>query len=165
MGLRLGVDIGGTFTDFCLFDDSTNTVRTMKVLSTPDEPGREVAAGLAALQRSYGISASDIDYFTHGTTVGVNTVIQRKGITLCLLTTEHFEDVLEVARLKMPDPYDLFSRRPVPLVSREKVFCVRERILADGSVDQAVDERSVLQAIEAERDGNELCTYATGMKI
>ena len=63
-------------------------------------------------------------YFTHGTTVGVNTVIQRRGVNLCLITTREFEDVLEVARLKMPDPYDLFSRRPTPLVPREKVFGV-----------------------------------------
>ena len=83
----------------------------------------------------------------------MNTVIQRKGATLALLTTAGFEDVLEVARLKMPDPYDLFSRRPVPLVARERVFGITERMLADGNVETPVDEESVRQAIESARAG------------
>ena len=147
MSYRIGVDIGGTFTDFCAFDEANGTVHTHKVLSTPDRPGAEVVEGLVALKERYGITPADVSYFTHGTTVGVNTVIQRKGVNLCLFTTKNFEDVLEVARLKMPDPYDLFSRRPVPLVTKEKVFQIGGRILADGSEDQAVDEDSVRSAI------------------
>jgi len=147
MGYRVGVDIGGTFTDFCVFDEQTRDLHTLKVLSTPDRPGAEVIDGLSAIERRYGVPPSAIAYFTHGTTVGVNTVIQRRGVNLCLITTRDFEDVLEVARLKMPDPYDLFSRRPVPLVPREKVFGVGERVLADGSVEREVDEASVLEAV------------------
>ena len=152
MSYRIGVDIGGTFTDFCAFDETSGTVHTLKVLSTPDRPGAEVVDGLAALQDRYGIAPADVSYFTHGTTVGVNTVIQRKGVNLCLFTTKNFEDVLEVARLKMPDPYDLFSRRPVPLVTKEKVFQIGGRILADGSEDEPVDEDSVRKAIAGVRD-------------
>jgi N-methylhydantoinase A len=152
MSYRIGVDIGGTFTDFCAFDEANGTVHTHKVLSTPDRPGAEVVEGLAALKERYGITPADVSYFTHGTTVGVNTVIQRKGVNLCLFTTKNFEDVLEVARLKMPDPYDLFSRRPVPLVTKEKVFQIGGRILADGSEDQAVDEDSVRSAIAGVRE-------------
>ncbi|MGI9333700.1 MAG: hydantoinase/oxoprolinase family protein [Gammaproteobacteria bacterium] len=151
MSYRVGVDIGGTFTDFCAFDEQTNELHTLKVLSTPDRPGSEVMQGLAELERRYGIAPSTISYFTHGTTVGVNTVIQRKGITLALFTTENFVDVLEVARLKMPDPYDLLSRRPDPLVDKARVFPVTERMRADGSPDTAVDEASVLRAVEAAR--------------
>lgn len=151
MRYRVGVDIGGTFTDFCVFDEATNAVHTLKVLSTPDNPGGEVMTGLAALEERFGIAPSDIGYFTHGTTVGVNTVIQRKGANLCLFTTANFEDVLEVARLKMPDPYDLFSRRPVPLVTKEKVFQITGRVLADGSVATPLDEDSVLAAIQGVR--------------
>ena len=147
MGYRVGVDIGGTFTDFCVFHEETGLLRTLKVLSRPDEPGAEVTTGLDIISNNYGISASSISYFTHGTTVGVNTVIQRKGVKLCLFTTENFEDVLEVARLKMPDPYDLYSGRPEPLVTREKVFGIRERILSNGDVDIPVDEKSVREAI------------------
>lgn len=147
MGYRVGVDIGGTFTDFCVFHEETGLLRTLKVLSRPDEPGAEVTTGLDIISNNYDISASSISYFTHGTTVGVNTVIQRKGVKLCLFTTENFEDVLEVARLKMPDPYDLYSGRPEPLVTREKVFGIRERILSNGDVDIPVDEKSVRDAI------------------
>ena len=102
MGYRVGVDIGGTFTDFCAFNEDTGLVHTLKVLSTPDNPGQEVVDGIRALEARYGVKPCDIIYFTHGTTVGVNSVIQRKGINLCLFTTAEFEDVLEVARLKMP---------------------------------------------------------------
>ena len=151
MNHRLGVDIGGTFTDFCVFSEATNTVQTLKVLSTPEDPGREVIQGLEQLAERHGIAAGDIVHLTHGTTVGVNTVIQRKGINLCLFTTENFEDVLELARLKMPDPYDLFSRRPPPLVGREKVFGIAERVLADGTVEAPLDEASVMAALAGVR--------------
>jgi N-methylhydantoinase A len=151
MGYRVGVDIGGTFTDFCVFDEESGALETLKVLSRPDQPGAEVSTGLAEIAARHGIEASSISYFTHGTTVGVNTVIQRKGAKLCLFTTENFEDVLEVARLKMPDPYDLFSVRPEPLVTRDRVFGITERILVDGSVDVPVDEASVSLAIEGVR--------------
>jgi N-methylhydantoinase A len=151
MGYRVGVDIGGTFTDFCVFDEESGGVHTLKVLSTPERPGQEVLDGVAALTTLYGIAPRDIAYFTHGTTVGVNSVIQRKGINLCLFTTAAFEDVLEVARLKMPDPYDLLSRRPPPLVSRDRVFGIRERILFDGSIDLPLDEDSVREAVDGVR--------------
>jgi len=151
MSYRIGVDIGGTFTDFCAFDEATRSAHTLKVLSTPDRPGQEVVEGLSALRERYGITPGDVSYFTHGTTVGVNTVIQRKGVNLCLFTTKNFEDVLEVARLKMPDPYDLFSRRPEPLVTKEKVFQVGGRMLADGTEDEPVDEDSVRAAIAGVR--------------
>ena len=151
MSVRVGVDIGGTFTDFCIFDEDANALRTLKVLSTPYRPGEEIVQGLQELTSRYGVQPSEIGYFTHGTTVGVNTVIQRKGINLCLFTTENFEDVLELARLKMPDPYNLFSRRPVPLVTKEKVFQVSERLRADGSVKTPVDEASVRRAIDGVR--------------
>ncbi len=119
----------------------------MKVLSSPEDPEREVVTGLELLAGRYGIDAAEIVHMTHGTTVGVNTVIQRKGINLCLFTTENFEEVLELARLKMPDPYNLFSRRPPPLVDRENVFPIRERILADGTVEEPLDEASVMAAL------------------
>ncbi|MCP5157461.1 MAG: hydantoinase/oxoprolinase family protein [Ectothiorhodospiraceae bacterium] len=149
---RLGVDIGGTFTDFCLLDVRSGELRSLKVLSTPQRPGEEIATGLRALEARHGVAPSEIAYFVHGTTVGVNTVLQRKGARLWLLTTEAFEDVLEVARLKMPDPYDLFSRRPAPLVPRERVAGVRERIAADGTVEVPIDEASVLAALGRARD-------------
>ena len=111
MGLRIGVDIGGSFADFAVLDESTLTIRTLKVFSRPDDPGSEVLAGMAQLTERYGIEPKDVSYFTHGTTVGVNAVVQRKGLKLGLITTRYFEDVLDIARLKIPDMYHLKSKR------------------------------------------------------
>jgi N-methylhydantoinase A len=152
MGYRVGVDIGGTFADFCAFDEQSGKLHTLKVLSRPDNPGSEVLEGIRQLKSRFGVDPRAITYFTHGTTVGVNTVIQRKGAPLALLTTVGFTDVLEVARLKMPDPYDLLSTRPVPLVPKSMVFGVRERIRADGSVDVALDRNSVAEAAGQARE-------------
>lgn len=148
MSYRIGVDIGGTFADFCALDEATGRLATLKVLSTPQEPGREVITGLAELGSRFGIQPQDISYFTHGTTVGINSVIQRRGIRLCLFTTENFVDVLEVARLKMPDPYHLMSQRAEPLVTRDRVLPVRERMLADGTVERPIDPASLRTAFD-----------------
>ncbi len=147
MSYRVGVDIGGTFTDFCVFDEAGRSLETLKVLSRPDAPGTEVLQGLDEIARRFGIPASAISYFTHGSTVGVNAIIQKRGARLCLLVSEGFRDVLELARLKIPDPYDLFSRRPEPLVPRERVIEIRARMNPDGSTAQAPDEASVLAAL------------------
>ena len=147
MSFRVGVDIGGTFTDFCAFNDVTNEIHTLKVLSSPDKPGSEVIDGIKALGVRYGVSASDVVYFTHGTTIGVNTVIQRKGIRLGLLVTRNFTDVLELARLKMPDMYSLLSVRPEALVTKDRIFEISERIRADGSIEQEVDSATVERSL------------------
>ena len=118
MAYRVGVDIGGTFIDFCVFDTATQELSTLKVLTTPADPGAEVIEGMRRLSDKYGIDPAEVESFIHGTTVGVNTVIQRKGARMALLTTENFSDVLEVARLRMPESYSLFSTRPEPLVTR-----------------------------------------------
>lgn len=149
MAYRVGVDIGGTFADFCAFDETAGQMGTVKVLTTPDQPGQEVINGLKALEDRFGITPSDISYFTHGTTVGINAIIMRKGIRLAMFTTENFCDVLELARLKMPDPYHLLSARPDPLVTRDLVFGVAERMLADGSVDSPLDPESLKAAVAA----------------
>ncbi|MEM7423652.1 MAG: hydantoinase/oxoprolinase family protein [Pseudomonadota bacterium] len=161
MSVRVSVDIGGTFTDFCVYDETSGALSTLKTLSTPDTPGAEVMTGIAALETRYGHAAEAISYFTHGTTVGVNTVIQRKGAALALFATRHFEDVLEVARLKVPDPYDLFSRRPAPLAPRERVYGIDERVLKDGTVERPVDPSEVAAAVDRARfDGADTIVVA-----
>lgn len=152
MAYRVGVDIGGSFTDFAVLDAADNTIRTLKVLSRPDQPGAEVIQGLGILGERDGIAPAEVEYFTHGTTVGVNTVIQRSGARLALFTTRNFEDVLELARLKMPNFHNLYARRPAPLVSRDRVFPVDERIDASGAVLQAIDEASLRQALRGARE-------------
>ncbi|CAM3669922.1 hydantoinase/oxoprolinase family protein [Bordetella sputigena] len=149
MGYRVGVDIGGSFTDFAVFDEDTGDIKSLKVFSRPDQPGEEVIAGVRMLGERYGIQPEQISYFTHGTTVGINTVIQRKGLKLALFATENFCDVLELARLKTPDMYHLLSRRPEPLVKRSMVFGIAERMAPDGSVRKPLDEASVERAVRA----------------
>ena len=118
MAVMVGVDIGGTFADFVALDTKDGRATTLKVLTTPAAPGRDVAAGLARLATE-GLDLSDVERFVHGTTVGVNTIIQRRGARLALFTTAGFTDMLELARLRMPNPYSLFCERPAPLIPRE----------------------------------------------
>ncbi|EHM01700.1 hydantoinase/oxoprolinase [Acetobacteraceae bacterium AT-5844] len=148
MAWRVGVDIGGTFADFAALDTTTGQMQTLKVLTTPAEPGQDVGAGLARLVAS-GLAPAQVERFVHGTTVGVNTIIQRRGAPLALFTTAGFTDVLELARLRMPDPYSLFCERPEPLVPREHVFPVTERMDAEGTTLTAPDRASVAAAVSA----------------
>ncbi|MFC4278117.1 hydantoinase/oxoprolinase family protein [Achromobacter aloeverae] len=149
MTYRVGVDIGGSFTDFAVLNVADNTIRTLKVLSRPDQPGAEVVKGLGILAERDGIAPDQVSYFTHGTTVGVNTVIQRSGARLALFTTRNFEDVLELARLKMPNFHNLYARRPAPLVPRERVHGIDERVDARGAVLREVDPASLRRALDA----------------
>jgi N-methylhydantoinase A len=151
MGWRIGVDIGGTFIDFCVLNEATRELHTLKVLTTPDEPGRELMDGLALLQRRHGLQPGEVSAFVHGTTVGINTVIQRKGADLALLTTAGFEDVIELARLRMPDMYSLFCARPEQLVPRDRIFGVGGRIRSDGSEQAPLDAAAVRAAVAAAR--------------
>lgn len=148
---RVGVDIGGSFTDFAVLNERTQQIYSLKVLSRPDRPGSEILTGLAQLEQREGIAPQQIAYFTHGTTVGINAVIQRRGVKLALFATDGFCDVLELARLKIPHIHDLFSRRPAPLISRDRVFAIKERTDRHGEVLQAVDRQSVLDAIAGAR--------------
>jgi N-methylhydantoinase A len=147
MTYRIGVDIGGSFTDFAVFDERDGSIKTMKVFSRPNEPGREVIEGMRQLSERAGVDAERVVHFTHGTTVGVNTVIQRKGLRLGLLTTENFCDVLELARLKIADMYHLMSMRPAPLITRDRIYGIQERLDADGNAIAPLDPESVKAAV------------------
>ena len=149
MSYRVGVDIGGTFTDFFAFNDETLETHALKVLSRPDKPGAEVLEGIVQLEKRFGVRPTEINYFSHGTTVGVNTVIQRKGVKLCHFATENFVDVLELARLRTPDVYNLLSKRPRPLIPKHRVLPIGERMLSDGSTEKPVDSKSVEDAVTA----------------
>lgn len=157
MSYRIGVDIGGSFTDFVAFDDVTGKLHALKVFSRPDAPGQEVVAGLDGLGERFGLDPRDVTHFTHGTTVGVNAVIMRRGPKLALLATRGFTDVLELARLRMPDAYNLFCRRADPLISRDMTFAVSGRLGASGEeiepLDEAGVERAVLEALGKGAEG------------
>jgi N-methylhydantoinase A len=142
----LGIDIGGTFTDFALFDTQTGDLLGLKVPSTPHEFAEAVRVGLQRLVEEHGVDLREIGAVVHGTTIAVNTLIQRTGARLGLLVTDGFRDVLELQRLRLPNPFDLDGSRPLPLIPRARVAEVRERLRADGSVDTPLDDASVGEA-------------------
>jgi N-methylhydantoinase A len=143
----LGIDIGGTFTDFALFDTARGELIGLKVPSTPPAFAEAVRAGLDQLASEHGIDLGEIATVVHGTTIAVNTLIQRTGARLGLLVTEGFRDVLELQRLRLPNPFDLDGSRPLPLIPRSRVAEVRERLRADGRIDTPLDAESAREAV------------------
>jgi N-methylhydantoinase A len=152
MAWRVGVDSGGTFTDICLFDEQTGRVEIWKVSSTPDDPSRGIAQGVAEGIARVGSAPGEIGYFGHGTTVGTNALIQHKGVPTGLITTEGFRDLLEIGRQKRPDLYDLQVDKPPTLVPRDLRLEVPERLRHDGSVEIALDETALRTAVRQLRD-------------
>ena len=152
MPWRVGVDSGGTFTDLCLFDDQTGRVEVWKVASTPDDPSRGIADGVAAAMGRVDADLPDIGYFGHGTTVATNALIQLRGVRTGLVTTDGFRDLLEIGRQKRPDLYDMQADKPLTLVSRNLRLEVVERVRHDGSVEHLLDEAAVRRAAETLRD-------------
>ena len=135
---RLGVDIGGTFTDVVLLA-SDGALASKKVLSTPDDYSRAIEEGIRALLDESRISAAEITEFAHGTTIATNAIIERQGVRVALITTRGFRDVLELGRFRAPRLYDLHFRKPEVLVERRLRFEVLERTDARGEIIEAVD--------------------------
>ncbi|MDX3808980.1 MAG: hydantoinase/oxoprolinase family protein, partial [Bosea sp. (in: a-proteobacteria)] len=140
MGLRVGVDIGGTFTDFAVLDPDTGHFEIGKVLSTPADPAEAVIEGLKARMAQSGRQMGEISEVVHATTIATNTVIQRKGPPTALITTRGFRDVILIGRQKRYELYDNMAGRPLPLVPRDFVFEIDERMLFTGDVHTALDE-------------------------
>ena len=126
--LRLGIDVGGTFTDFALYDETAQTLRVCKCLTTPEDPSRAVLQGMTAL---FGTQQNlrQLDQLVHGTTLATNVLLERKGQEVALLTTRGFRDVLEIRRPKRCELYDHFIDPPVPLVPRLRIRDVPQRLL------------------------------------
>jgi N-methylhydantoinase A len=153
MSSRLGVDIGGTFTDLVVVDETTGALRVGKVLTTPKDPALAVDQGIQALLADARLHARTIRAVVHGTTLATNALIERKGARTALLTTAGFRDALEIRHEGRYDMYDLFIDPPAPLVPRHLRREVRERLLLDGSVLQPLDEagaREVLSELVAD---------------
>lgn len=146
MGYRVGIDVGGTFTDLALYDDSSGSLRVGKILTTPDDPSKAVLQGLDDLLLGAGISATQLSEVSHATTIATNSVIQRNGPLTALLTTEGFKDILTIGRQKRWELYDNSIDQPKPIIKRRAIWEVRERMLHDGSVRTALDEHAVVQA-------------------
>lgn len=147
---RVGVDAGGTFTDVCLFEEETGAIRVAKVSSTPGDPSQAITEGVAEIIAGAGAGA--VAYFAHGTTVATNTLIQGRGAPTGLIATAGFRDILEIARQRRPDLYDLQTDKPEPLVRRDVRLEVAERVLYDGTIERAIDEgevRAVVRRLRA----------------
>jgi N-methylhydantoinase A len=147
--MRIGIDVGGTFTDFVLLDDDTGASRTYKCLTTPRDPSEAIVEGLAALAREVPGCMADLEEIIHGTTLVINAIIERKGARTGLLTTRGFRDVLELGREIRYAAYDAFAQMPEPLVPRERRLEVNERLRADGSVLEPLDEPQARRAVQA----------------
>src|SRR5271163_3838771 len=132
--LRLGLDIGGTFTDFVLTDPDTGALRLHKRLTTPEDPAVGALDGLRRIIADHGANLADVVEIVHGTTLVTNAVIERKGARLGLITTAGFRDVLEAGTEQRYDIYDLFLTYPDPLVPRHRRLEVPGRIDRDGRV-------------------------------
>jgi N-methylhydantoinase A len=139
---RLAADIGGTFTDVAAFDERTGRMLLGKTLSTP----QRLVDGITTGVEKAGTTYAEASLFLHGSTVAINTMLERSGARTALLVTEGFRDIYEIGRINRPDAYNLFFRKHVPLVERALCFEVRERLLADGTVLTPLDEGSVTAA-------------------
>jgi len=136
---RIGIDIGGTFTDFVLVDEQQQRLWLGKRLTTHDDYLMAILAGLDELLDKAGILARDVSDVVHGTTLVTNTVIERKGAKTALITTEGARDVVEIGSELRYDTYDLQIERPKPLVPRRLRFGIDERLLASGAVKVELD--------------------------
>jgi N-methylhydantoinase A len=152
MAWRIGVDSGGTFTDVCLFDDVSGSLKIWKVSSTPSDPSVGIVRGVEEGLAEAGGTPHDVAYFGHGTTVATNALLQHRGVKTALVTTQGFRDLLEIGRQKRPDLYDLNVDKPQVLVPRDLRIEAPERMLHDGRVDLPLDEVVLRERVRALRD-------------
>lgn len=164
--IRLGIDIGGTFTDFVVFNPAEGSLHAFKVPSTPEDPSRAVLMGLQNLTDFQYLSDLDL---VHGSTVATNALLERKGASTALVTTRGFRDVLQIGRQDRPLLYDLNPRLPPPLVPDNLRFEVEERVGADGEVLTPLDSsevESLLSVLEAQADHHSTeLSHAGGSKV
>ena len=151
-GWRIGVDIGGTFTDVVLWHPHSTTLTREKLLTTPQDPAQAVLDGINAALTQANITAAQLERVIHGTTLVANAIIERKGVPTALITTRGFRDVLEIGREWRYDLFNLDIEMPAPLVPRPLRFEVEERISAAGDVLSALDSVSLDAAVSQLRD-------------
>ncbi len=146
---RLGCDIGGTFTDFALIDDDSGNITTAKCLTTPVDPSDAVEEGIRELESKLPGFVSELDELIHGTTLVINSIIERKGARTGLITTKGFRDVLEIGREIRYAPYDIFAEFPRPLVPRKYRLEVDERIRSNGDILKPLDPKEARRVVRA----------------
>ena len=146
--IRVGVDVGGTFTDFVLVDENRDLIFTGKRLTTSEDPSVAITEGLERLVEEAGTSVPKLDAVVHGTTLVANTMIERKGAKIGLITTAGFRDSLEMGREIRYDLYDLFFERPKPLAPRFLRLAIDERVNSNGEVLRPLDESGLQDAAQ-----------------
>jgi len=147
--LSLGIDIGGTFTDLVIHDPRTGRAVIWKESTTPDDPARGALEGTRRVLEKAGAKPEDIGRVVHATTLFTNALIERKGAATGLLTTDGFTDVLEIARERKYELYDLFLEMPAPLVPRPWRRAALERLGPDGSVERPLDVDAALWEVDS----------------
>jgi N-methylhydantoinase A len=143
----IGVDVGGTFTDFFVYNARSNAIRLFKTPSTPDNPAAAIVDGVVELSSRFAIDPAAIARLSHGTTVATNALIQRKGASVAVITTRGFRDLLEIGRQTRPHLYSLQIDQPEPLVPRDRRFEVEERITDGGRIITPLDQQSLQDAV------------------
>jgi N-methylhydantoinase A len=150
--LRIGVDVGGSFTDFVLVDTLKAEFRFFKVSSTPHDPSIAIAEGVKEMLRLFEADPSEVGFFGHGTTVATNMIIERRGVATGLLTTRGFRDVLAIGRQTRPALFDYSVTKPPALVDRHRRVEVDERVTATGEVASAPDIEQMTEAVKSLRE-------------
>lgn len=145
---RIGIDVGGTFTDVTLLNSETGKYYNYKLSSTPHDQSIAIENGAKEILELYNVSTEKIEYFGHGTTVATNMIIERKGAKTALLTTKGFRDILDIGRQTRPSLYNIFEDKPESLIPRSLCLEVHERITADGTLLREVDPNEVITLLE-----------------
>src|SRR5262249_23687443 len=145
---RVGVDIGGTFTDIVLLG-SDGTIHTKKISSSVENYASAIVQGLDELFAETGLAGAAIEEIRHGTTVASNAILEHKGAKVGLITTKGFRDVLEIRTLRMPKLYDIGWTKPPPLVERYLRQVVDERVDAAGRIERRLDIKDAERAVDA----------------
>ncbi len=156
MSYKIGVDVGGTFTDVCMFDQETGEVYVYKLPSTPWDPSEAIGNGIKEILELYQVSPAAVSNLVHGTTVATNATLERKGAKTAIITTRGFRDLIELARQTRASLYDTQVEKPVPIIYRKMRREVDERIQADGTVFKKLDLEEVERLVdELKAEGTE----------
>ena len=148
MSYKIGVDVGGTFTDVCMFDQEKGEVMVHKLPSTPWDPSEAIGKGIQEIMENNQVSPQAVAYLAHGTTVATNATLERKGSRTGIITTKGFRDLIELARQTRASLYDTQVEKPVPIIFRRMRKEVDERIASDGSVFRPLNVQEVERVVD-----------------
>lgn len=148
MSYKIGVDVGGTFTDVCMFNQTNGDVMVHKLPSTPWDPSEAIGDGISQILSLNNVIPEEIVYLAHGTTVATNATLERKGSKTGIITTKGFRDLIELARQKRASLYDVQVEKPVPIIERNLRKEVDERIQYNGNVFKAIDRQEVEKVVD-----------------